>query len=321
MNRREFEFISYRELSDVKLFFVDIAFRGMHLHKEFELFRVFSGEVDVNCQSVSYHLKEGDFALLNPRRPHEMHARSDTPVRIMPMQVSPSFWARFYPQISNVEFDAVRIDEYLGSRRESLTRHYIRAARAYMEKEPYYELRCAAHINAVMEILLSRVPWHYLTDQQKETKRGEALRLGRIINYIEEHCTEKLLLRDLCELEGLSLHHLSRYLSAQLGMSFQEYLAMLRCRRARLLLERTDMKPGDIAGSSGFSDMRYLNRVFLKEYRCSPAEYRRRFQAGEISPSSEAEGSVQSFPGEEESLAYLKDWMAAQGLGPIEAGV
>ena len=94
MNRREFEFVSYNVLSDVKLFFVDIAFRNMHMHKEFELFRVFSGEVDVNCQNESYHLAEGDFALLNPRCAHEMHARSATPVRILPLQVSPSFWAR-----------------------------------------------------------------------------------------------------------------------------------------------------------------------------------------------------------------------------------
>ena len=137
MNRREFEFVSYNVLSDVKLFFVDIAFRNMHMHKEFELFRVFSGEVDVNCQNESYHLAEGEFALLNPRCAHEMHARSATPVRILPLQVSPSFWARFYPQISNVEFDAVTIGSCLGDVKKELNRHYIGAARAYIEKEPY----------------------------------------------------------------------------------------------------------------------------------------------------------------------------------------
>lgn len=318
MNRREFEFVNCRVLSDVKLFFVDIAFRNMHLHKEFELFRVFSGEMDIICQSSVYHLNEGNYALLNPRCAHEMRAVSDAPVRIMPMQVSPSFWTRFYPQISNVEFDAVWIDSFLGDRLDSLTGHYIEAARAYMEKEPYYELRCAAHIHGVMEILLSRVPWHYLTDQQKEAKRGQALRLGRLINYIEEHYTEKLLLKDLCAAEELSLHYLSRYLSAQLGMSFQDYLTMLRYRHARQLLERTDMRPADIAASSGFSDIRYMNRVFQEAHRCSPEEYRVR-HLNETNAVTDAEGSVQSFLGEEESLAYLKEWMAVHASAKAPA--
>ena len=312
MNRREFEFVSYNVLSDVKLFFVDIAFRNMHMHKEFELFRVFSGEVDVNCQNESYHLAEGDFALLNPRCAHEMHARSATPVRILPLQVSPSFWARFYPQISNVEFDAVTIGSCLGEMKKELNRHYIGAARAYIEKEPYYELRCAAEINRVMEILLSRVPWHYLTEQQKEVKRGQALRLGRIINHIEVHYTEKLLLKDLCEMEGLSLHYLSRYLTNQLGMSFQDYLTLLRYRRAKLLLERTDMKLADIAYSSGFSDIRYFNQVFRQAHGLMPGEYRERYRLGQIpGGGSDDEGALQNFLNEAESRAYLRQWLEA----------
>lgn len=314
MNRREFEFIQYNVLSDVKLFFVDIAFRNMHMHKEFELFCVFSGEVDVNCQNESFRLREGDFALLNPRCAHEMHARSETPVRILPLQVSPSFWSRFYPQISNVEFDVVKIDEHLGDQKESLMRHYIAAARAYIDKEPYYELRCAAEINRVMEILLSRVPWHYLTEQQKEVKRGKALRLGRIINYIEVHYTEKLLLKDLCEMEGLSLHYLSRYLTSQLGMSFQDYLTMLRYRRARLLLERTDMKLADIAFSSGFSDIRYLNQVFQQAHDCTAEEYRNRFSLGAVPVGPDDEGALQQFLDEKESRVYLNAWLEERSL-------
>lgn len=311
VNKREFEFINHNVITDVRLFFVDITFRNMHMHKEFELFRVFSGEVDMICRNESYHLREGDFALLNPRFAHEMHSLSETPVRIMPLQVSPSFWTRYYPQMANVEFDAVTIDSCLGDQQERLMRHYISVARAYIEKEPFYELRCAAEINILMEILLSRVPWHYLTEKQKEIKRGLTLRLGRIINYIEVNYTNKLLLKDLCEMEGLSLHYLSRYFTAQLGMSFQEYLTMLRYRRARLLLERTDIKLADIACSSGFSDVRYFNRIFMQINGCMPQAYRDlclRDKPAQTE-SMESEDAVQRFLDESESRAYLRQWL------------
>ncbi|MDD2428028.1 MAG: AraC family transcriptional regulator [Eubacteriales bacterium] len=313
MNKREFEFVNHNVITDVQLFFVDIAFRNMHMHKEFELFRVFQGEMDIVCQRESYRLREGDFALLNPRCPHEMHALGDAPVRILPLQVSPSFWARFYPQMSNVEFDVIAIDKCLGDRSERLMRHYISLARTYLEKELYYELRCAAQINILMEILLSRVPWHYLTEKQKETKRANTLRLGRIINYIEVNYTDKLLLKDLCEMEGLSLHYLSRYFATQLGMSFQEYLTMLRYRRARLLLERTNMRLADIAYSSGFSDMRYLNRIFTQMHGCLAQEYRDLFPHGDSVQidSEQDESAVQRFLDESESRDYLFEWLAA----------
>lgn len=69
------------------------------------------------------------------------------------------------------------------------------------------------------------------------------------------------------------------------------------------------MRPADIAASSGFSDIRYMNRVFQEAHRCSPEEYRVR-HLNETNAVTDAEGSVQSFLGEEESLAYLKEWMA-----------
>jgi AraC-like DNA-binding protein len=113
-------------------------------------------------------------------------------------------------------------------------------------------------------------------------------------------------------MEGLSLHYLSRYLSNQLGVSFQDYLTMLRYRRARLLLGRTDMKPTDIAYSSGFSDIRYLNQVFLETHGCLPQEYRLRFslEDAQISPDDD-EGAVQRFLDDQESKTYLRQWLEA----------
>ncbi len=313
MKNREFEFVSHNVITDVQLFFVDIAFRKMHMHKEFELFRVFSGEMDIICQNESLRLCEGDFALLNPRSAHEMHALGDHSVRIMPLQISPSFWARFYPQMSNVEFDTVNIGSHLGEHKERLMRHYISIASALLEKGPDYELRCAAEINLLMEILLNRVPWYYLSEKQKDMKRSLTLRLGRIINYIEVNYTDKLLLKNLCEMEGISLHYLSHYFTAQIGMNFQNYLTMLRYRRARLLLERTDIKPADIAYSSGFSDIRYLNRVFMKLHGCTPQAYRELFLNSSLaSPNSLGDDdSVQRILNETECRAYLHRWLVS----------
>ena len=113
-------------------------------------------------------------------------------------------------------------------------------------------------------------------------------------------------------MEGLSLHYLSRYLTNQLGMSFQDYLTLLRYRRAKLLLERTDLKLADIAYSSGFSDIRYFNQVFRQAHGLMPAEYRERYRLGQIpGGGSDDEGAMQNFLNEAESRAYLRQWLEA----------
>jgi AraC-like DNA-binding protein len=316
LDRREFEFVSHDVISDVNLFFIDISFRNMHMHKDFELFRIFSGELDIVSKNERHRLHEGDFALFNPRRAHEIRALGGNPVRIMPLQVSPSFWSRFYPQMSSVEFEVIDIGEHLGNQRDRLAYHYFSIANNYFEKESYFELRCASHLNALMELLLSRVPWHYLTKEQKATKKDQNFRLGRIMDHIESNYTNKLLLKDLCELEGISLHYLSRYFTAHFGMSFQDYLTMLRYGHARLLLERTDLKAGDIAISSGFSDIRYLNRAFRQLHGCTPLAYRDSFLQGRPaqSKSTDIRDAQQRFLDEKESLSYLRQWLDANPI-------
>lgn len=304
-NRRELEVIDYTSLSDIKTFLVDIHHRNMHMHREFELFEVLEGRMEINCQNATHQVDQGGLVLLNPRQPHEMHSVLRTPVRIMPLQVSPSFFARHFPQLSNVEFDLVVVHEALQEDLKEVKARYLRACEAYLMREPYFELTCSAQINLIMRLLLRRLPWHYLTEKEKAAKKGLNSRVSRIIAYIEDHYTQKLLLKDICEKEQLSLAYLSRYFSEHFNMSFQEYLTLLRFHRAKVLAERTDMKLTDIALSSGFSDIRYLNRAFEQHLNCSVHSYRQQLKHQPVRPSAESKGAVQRFLSEEETRDFF----------------
>ena len=68
-------------------------------------------------------------------------------------------------------------------------------------------------------------------------------------------------------------------------MTFQQYLSGLRLEKARRLLLESDKKLLDICLECGFSDGKYLNRLFAKRYGCTPKEYRK----GQYKPTSAAE--------------------------------
>lgn len=303
--KREYEFVDYTTLGDIKLFIVDIVFRNMHLHKEFEVFQVLRGQMEVSSPNKTLILDTGDFALFNPRQSHQFRSTSNMPVRIMPLQVSPNFWSRYYPQMSNVEFDAISINQHLRENFDSFRRSYLQVADSYLSKDAYYEMTCAAEVNRLMRLLLLSVPWHFLTEYEKKSKRYISQRMSRILRYIEEHYTEKLLLRDICEMENLSFYRMSHYFTEQMNMSFQEYLSLLRFERAKVLVEKTDIKLADIAFSSGFSDVRYMNSVFLKLVGCSSSEYRNGQVNRTLSSLHQGQDAEEYFLDEEESLNFL----------------
>lgn len=76
--------------------------------------------------------------------------------------------------------------------------------------------------------------------------------MRKIIHYIDEHYSEKLLLSDIALKEDLSLTYLSHFFKDYLGIPFQEYLAKIRCEKARQLLLLTDFPLLDICMSCGF---------------------------------------------------------------------
>ena len=74
-----------------------------------------------------------------------------------------------------------------------------------------------------------------------------------------------------------------------MGMSFQDYLSIIRCDQARNLLTTTDMPLLDISVSCGFSDPKYFTAQFRRRYGSTPKQYRKemRFDAGQKQPDDQ----------------------------------
>ena len=94
---------------------------------------------------------------------------------------------------------------------------------------------------------------------------------------MQEHCSEKLTLKMLADHLGLTETYCSKYIKKNTGITFVEYLNVLRINRAQRLLWATDFSVSEIAELVGFSSVQTFNRVF-KQQSCnlSPSEYRKR---------------------------------------------
>jgi AraC-like DNA-binding protein len=102
-------------------------------------------------------------------------------------------------------------------------------------------------------------------------------RLGRIIDYIYEHHSEKLSLRELAKKEHFSEAYLSKLITAGTGLGFRELLAFARVEESEIILLSGSEKISSIAAKVGFSTTAYYEKFFQKWFGCHPEEYREEY--------------------------------------------
>ncbi len=95
-------------------------------------------------------------------------------------------------------------------------------------------------------------------------------------SYIGENFRQDITLEDAAGKAGLSSFYFSRLFKKSRGVTFIEYITMLRVDEARKLLKETTLSIGEISERVGYSDQNYFTRVFKRYESVSPSVYRAR---------------------------------------------
>ena len=296
----EYELIPH-DYGEYHLFLVELLYRSPHMHRDFELSWVLDGETEVRFGPERLLLKKNDLFISNPYDIHELHSAS--PALILSLQVSPAFFMPFFNRIEHLMFP----DHLVSSEAASSVRTLLyQIAVSYMKKEPMYELSCASAINLLFHRLFSDLPFSSRTNKELLQSRKKGDLMGKIVDYIDHHSDEKLLLSDIAENENMNLYYLSHLFKNSFGMPFQEYLSRVRCEKARKQLILTDLSLLDICLGCGFSDPKYFNRDFRRQYGCSPKQYRQRLSSADQQVEKAQNLTVQDFLDPENSLEILE---------------
>lgn len=287
-----------------KLFLVNMIYRTPHLHKDFEICLLLDGCLSLQVQNDIYQLNQGDFFVINPFQSHELQAGS--PALLVSLQLHPSFFSAYYPQIANLEFVSHMLLKDEGDIYKGLYDMMIELACLYLKKTDKFELKCVGLLNLLFASLLETLPYRIISDKEKHVFQTRASRMRAITHYIDEHYQEKLLLSGIAQKENLSLTYLSHFFKDYLGISFQEYLSRIRCEKARQLLLLTDYPLLDICLSCGFSDSKYFNSGFKRQYGCYPKEYRRNFRHEALNQQQKSMLTTQEFLSFSSSIVLLE---------------
>lgn len=102
-------------------------------------------------------------------------------------------------------------------------------------------------------------------------------RFSRVLDYIERHLSEPLLLEQLSEVAHFSPFHFHRQFSAFYRMPPGRYIQLMRLKRASYRLAfNPHEKVIDIALDAGFHHAESFSRAFKQVFNMTPSEFRQR---------------------------------------------
>jgi len=151
--------------------------------------------------------------------------------------------------------------------------------REFDHKPAGYEVAMKSYLHV---LLLELTRSYGMSPDEKSThsktvqRRME--RLKESISHIEAHYAEKLSVKEIAHIAGLSPYHFCRVFKHAVGRTFTEYIHLYRIGKAEALLRDTDLPITRIAELTGFGTIQYLDELFKRYRGCTPAQYRKRSQ-------------------------------------------
>lgn len=280
----------------VNLFHFTSVDKCIHFRRttdEYIAFFIIKGDMYLRENHIHYHLKEGDWILLEPGKEHEGYKVSDH---------CTYFYIHFYMEgLSGMEMDDMALQELLTRNKmdallgKNTTCDIILPKRYHSQSHMAYETilqllnrgdqyyngyKEFSHVQASCLLLdlfvhLSHLfSGEILTNDKKNIKRSTFVvyELLREINhnYADKFSSHLIESRFTCNFD-----YINRVFKKETGQTIFSYLTSVRIAQAKMLLTSGYFPVKTIARRVGYDDIYYFSNVFKKETGFSPTQYRK----------------------------------------------
>lgn len=224
-------------------------------HEELELMLSLSGEIEYFAGEKRYHLRKGDMLLFNRNCGHSIISRGSGN-RTISLKLSPQVLEDWGVRASMsrpcfcVTQEPVCRDGDL-----RLVRKMVAGIYFYLKEEDRIFDKAAETLAVLIFVsVLHRYGMVEELDGEEGKSSGRNERMEAIGQYIMEHLTEPVTLKEVAEAAGYNKTYLSGQFKQWTGFHLSDYLKQMRIQKAIGLLEDQRYTLTEIALNCGFSD-------------------------------------------------------------------
>ena len=278
MQEYRHEYIALDETLDVHLeYHIDPGGTviNKHFHDWIEIVYLIRGDLEFQDNNEVRHLKESEFVVVNPMNIHSTRCVNGNTAILL--QIPTSFLEQFVPDIRqyvfSVDYDSEdpRVQTKLHQIGNTLQDLWI----AYQFHVDGYVFRCYSLIFELIYTLIHSFS-HKVDRQEMYRNQKNQERLKFIMDYVQEHYTEQISIQKIAGEVGLNEIYFSRFFKKNMGVTFLEYLHMVRLEKIYIDLCNTDLSIKDIQEKHGFYNEKVFRRMFRETYGGSPREIRKK---------------------------------------------
>jgi AraC-like DNA-binding protein len=139
-------------------------------------------------------------------------------------------------------------------------------------KRAAYEIIMVNRLQELV-VLLSRQ-----VSSNTSTKARALVRIGKVVDYLEENYAEDIYNELLAEMAYMSKRNFMRIFQEAVGMPANSYLRQVRMQKACALLSEGNAQIEEVAQLCGFNDHNFFIKCFKKSYGVTPSKFRARYR-------------------------------------------
>lgn len=250
-----------------------------HSHDHLELAFILSGEGRYRFEDGIISVKEGDMLILNPGVKHQALAcpEAETPATEF-FTGAADFQIPGYPANTLPTPEEGHVLHTAGELRQKLFKIYsaMEAEKAMCRQGRYFMLK--AYLMQMMILVLREQcePVAQTAGYAFESFNKKDV-VERMIDYFEDHYSEKISLDQIAENMYLSPFYISKIFKSETGDTPIRHLINIRLEKAReMLVGGHAGSIQEVAASVGYDDAYHFSKLFKKRYGMSPSQARKK---------------------------------------------
>ena len=237
-----------------------------HYHPHFEIYYMREGSCRYFIDDRSFEVEAGDVIFIPCGIIHRTNYTTASHSRLLI-----NFTEEYIPENLRDKLSNIR---YLYRSREvarNIEDIFHKIEQEYAHPDEYTRTLLKCHTTEMLYLMV-RHP-----GALEEATTGNEL-IDAIVKYIKKNYMSDIKLSTVAKMKSVSPEHLSRTFKACTGLGFNEYVTLLRLRRAEELIKcEPDKTISEIAYECGFNDGNYFSYKFKKMYGISPIKARVHF--------------------------------------------
>ena len=241
-----------------------------HWHDHLEIIYVEEGELQISCNEQEYVLGNGEFYVINSNKIHS--TRSSGMIKALLIQIPYSYMESYIEDYEHVKFNECYKDEIQEKAYKNMKKLLKSVAYIFQKKESGYELLLMAKLQEFLYLLYSNYSYKEM-NIEKESR--QIARLKDVLKYIETSYSGHVSLKEVADIASLNTEYFCRMFKRCMGVTFLEYVNLVRINHIHEELLTTDDSITDILEKNGFTNYKVFSRMFREQFGMTPSELRK----------------------------------------------